>query len=321
MHVCAAVGLSVTALGQAPQPTRAINTVRGDLYRVQDDQHFTVFLVTSEGIILGDPINVGAATWLKQELAKRFPNRSVRYVLQSHHDFDHASGASVFNDTAELVGHANFNAELKKAQTSVPDFFAAMDQNKNGRFEKTELQGPFGGFLAAQDRNSDSTVTLSELYADVIPVESSFTDRRTIMLAGKTVQIIHPGTAHAADMAVLYFPAERAVFAVDYLPIKSLPFGFAPSTPQDVIASVRAVEALDFDILIPGHGAQGTKADVAAYRQYVEDLLTGVQEGVKAGRTVEQLQASTMLEKYKDWQNYAMVRNANIAEVYALLKR
>jgi glyoxylase-like metal-dependent hydrolase (beta-lactamase superfamily II) len=319
---CAILAVVSATYAQAPpQAVRAITNVRGDLYRVQDNQHYTVFLVTPDGIILADPINLQAATWLKGELGKRFPNRPVKFVLQSHHDFDHASGATVFNDTAELVGQAAFNAELKSGQASLPEFFAALDQNKNGRLEKTELQGsPFGGFLAAQDRNGDGTVTSAELYTDVIPVESTFADRRTVTLGGKSVQLIHPGTAHAKDMAVLLFPAERVVFAVDYLPVKSLPFGFAPSTPREVIDSVRAVEALNFDTIVPGHGDIGTKADVTAYRQYVEDLTAGVQEGIKAGKTVEQLQSSNMLEKYKAWPNYGMQRNGNIAEVYGILK-
>jgi glyoxylase-like metal-dependent hydrolase (beta-lactamase superfamily II) len=319
---CVATVVATAAYAQAPQqPVRAITNIKGDLYRVQDNQHYTVFLVTTDGIILGDPINVQAATWLKGELARRFPNRPVKFVLQSHHDFDHAAGATVFNDTAEIVGHAAFNAELTAGKSSIPAFFAGMDSNKNGRFEKAELDGsPFGAFLAPYDRNSDGTVTPAEFYTEVIPVESTFTSRRTVTLGGKSVELVHPGTAHAKDMAVLFFPAERVVFAVDYLPIKSLPFFFAPSTPRDVIASVRSVEMLDFDTIAPGHGEMGTKADVTAFRQYVEDLQAGVEEGIKAGRTVEQLQASNMLEKYKSWPNYGMQRNANIAEVYGILK-
>ena len=321
LAVLAAIMLfPLVARAQQGPPTRAITNIRGDLYRVQDNQHYTVFLVTPEGIILGDPINLAAATWLKDELAKRFPNRPVRYVLYSHHDFDHASGAGVFNGTAELIGHADFNAEVKRGQSSVPEFFAGLDQNKNGRFEKAEMQGPFGAFLAAQDRNGDGTVTPAELYTDVVPAEATYTGRRTIKLGGKSVELIHPGTAHARDMTVLLFPSERVVFAVDFLPMKSLPFLFAPSTPQDVIASVRAVERLDFDTLVPGHGDVGAKADVAAFRQYVEELAAGVQEGIKAGRTVEQLQASSMLDKYKSWPNYPMQRNANIAEAYAIAR-
>ena len=48
------------------------STSRGDVYRAQNNNHNTVFLATSEGIILGDPINAEFSEWLKAELADRF---------------------------------------------------------------------------------------------------------------------------------------------------------------------------------------------------------------------------------------------------------
>ena len=106
-----AVLSTAPALAQQPQrpPVRSITRIVGDLYRVQNNEHYTVFLVTPAGIILADPINVEAAAWIKAQLTERFPNAPVRHVLYSHHHQDHASGAAVFNDTAELVGHENFN--------------------------------------------------------------------------------------------------------------------------------------------------------------------------------------------------------------------
>ena len=38
-------------------PTRSIVNITGDLYRAQNNNHHTVFLVTDEGIIMSDPIN------------------------------------------------------------------------------------------------------------------------------------------------------------------------------------------------------------------------------------------------------------------------
>ena len=100
--------------GQKP-PVRSIAQVTGGLYRVQNNEHYTVFYVTPAGIILADPISADAAAWLKAELARRFPNVPVRYVIYSHHHQDHASGAAVFDDTAELVAHENFAATVKAA--------------------------------------------------------------------------------------------------------------------------------------------------------------------------------------------------------------
>ena len=109
----AIVGLvgTVTSFAGQAQPTRGIANVTGNLYRAQNNTHFTVFLVTAEGIIVSDPISRDFATWLKAELAERF-GLPVRYVLYSHSDADHASGGEVFEDTAEFVGHENMRDGL-----------------------------------------------------------------------------------------------------------------------------------------------------------------------------------------------------------------
>ncbi|MBI3050596.1 MAG: hypothetical protein HYY76_20080 [Acidobacteria bacterium] len=63
--------------GQKP-PVRSITPVAGNLYRVQNNNHYTVFYVTPAGIVLADPINADFAAWLKGELAQRFPNAPGR---------------------------------------------------------------------------------------------------------------------------------------------------------------------------------------------------------------------------------------------------
>ncbi len=99
-----------SAAAQQP-PTRGIVNITGQLYRAQNNNHYTVFLVTPEGIIMSDPINRDFARWLKAEYATRF-KVPVRYVLYTHRDWDHASGGVVFADTAEFVGHRNMLTAL-----------------------------------------------------------------------------------------------------------------------------------------------------------------------------------------------------------------
>ncbi len=57
--------------------------VRGSLFRARDGARTTLFLVTPEGILLTDPLNVEFARWLKSELDTRFPGQPVRYVVYS----------------------------------------------------------------------------------------------------------------------------------------------------------------------------------------------------------------------------------------------
>ena len=104
--------------GHPPKTPRPGRIASGQLYRAQNNNHYTVFLVTPEGIIMSDPINRDFARWLKAEIATRF-KVPVRYVLYTHRDWDHASGGVVFADTAEFVGHRNMLAALARLRPAI----------------------------------------------------------------------------------------------------------------------------------------------------------------------------------------------------------
>ena len=110
----AAFALMLPAVGraQAPvtpsaqNPVREISQIAGEIYRFRNNNHYSVFAVTSAGIIATDPINAAAAGWLKDEMKKRF-GKPIRFVVYSHDHADHISGGEVFADTATVVAHAN----------------------------------------------------------------------------------------------------------------------------------------------------------------------------------------------------------------------
>ncbi len=238
------------------EPKRTITPIAGDLYRFQNDFHYSVFLVTPEGVIATDPINADAAGWLKNEIARRF-GKPVRYLIYSHDHADHSSGGEVFADTAVVVAHDNAKAVIlgEKRPTAVPSL--------------------------------------------------TFSERMTIELGGKTVELTYVGRSHSDNLIVMNFPEERALFAVDFISVKSLPYrNLSDAYFPDWIEAVKRVETMDFDILVPGHGPMGVKADAGDHRAYLEDLYAAVLEAARAGQSLEDMQQSIKLAKYKDWHRY-----------------
>ncbi len=305
-------------------PARSIVNITGDLYRAQNNQHFTVFLVTEEGIIMSDPINRDFATWLRGEMEERF-DQPVRYVLYSHSDFDHASGGEVFADTAEFVGHENMlDALAEPSDMALPANAAELDANGNGEIEQAEATGNFENNFALFDANEDGMLSGGEIargpVSDVYAPTDTYSDRRTIELGGKSVEMIHPGPAHSANMSVLYFPEESAAFVVDFISLKRLPFQTMDGYDHDVwTGEIRDVEALGAEFVIPGHGDVGTTADVAEHRQYLEDLHDAVAEGIAAGSSLEELQASVTMDAYSDWGNFEQWLPLNVEGMYNFL--
>ena len=231
--LCSLVGHASTAAAQQP-PQRGIVNVTGQLYRAQNDNHYTVFLVTPQGIIMSDPINRDFSRWLKGEIASRF-KVPVRYVLYTHRDWDHASGGVVWADTAEFVGHRNMLAALAPpaGNPPLPADAVKLDANRNGLVERAEASGGYADRFALYDYNRDEVLSGAEIargsVSDVHPPTTTYLDRHTVTLGGKRVTMTHLGTAHADDSSVLHFPDERAVFSADVLQVKRLPGGLAPT--------------------------------------------------------------------------------------------
>ena len=272
----AALSLSQQVSAQQA-PTRSIDNVTGDLYRATNNAHRTVFLVTSEGIILADPIGTDFSMWLKDELAERF-DVPVRYVLYSHFHEDHASGGAVFEDTAELIGHENM----------IPNLAAVADE---------------------------------PIYAEVRAPDRTYSDRTSVTLGGKTVEMIHALPSHSNDSSIIHFPDERAVFAVDFVNVRRLPFQtMAGATVSAWIDANRDLQArIDYDIMVPAHGDIGTKADLDDSTQYMVDLLAAVADAVEAGLSLEEAQATVLMEEYADWQQYDVWRAMNVQGAYEQL--
>src|SRR4026208_651137 len=242
-------------------PQRAIVNVTGQLYRAQNNNHYTVFLVTPEGIIMSDPINRDFARYLKAEFATRF-KVPVRYVLYTHRDWDHASGGVVFADTAEFVGHRNMLAALAPPAGRPPLTADAtkMDANRNGMVERTEANGAIAERFELFDYNRDNVVSGGEIargsISDVYQPTVTYMDRHTVTLGGKRVTMTYLGVPPADDSSVLHFPDERAVFSADILQVKRLPGGLAP-TVGSWIDALTTINALDYDYALTGHALSG----------------------------------------------------------------
>ena len=123
----------------ARTPLREIVQITGDLYRARNNNYFSIFLVTPDGIILADPVNVAFATWLKEQFGQRF-KVPVRYVIYSHSHWDHIEGGAVFADTARFVAHEGVARNMDGRIPQMPGDM--LDRNNNGTFELSEIVDP-----------------------------------------------------------------------------------------------------------------------------------------------------------------------------------
>ncbi len=155
-------------------------------------------------------------------------------------------------------------------------------------------------------------VILGERRPTAVP-DLTFSDRLTVELGGKKVELLYLGKNHSDSSIVMRFPDERTLFAVDFIPVKSLPFRDFPDAYIDEwIESLKKAEVLDFDILAPGHGELGRKEDVRTLRAYLEELREQVLGYLRDGKSVDDIKQLVKMDKYGGWGNYKNYLPLNI---------
>ena len=337
-------GTSTRGLAQEARsgPPRAFVQVKGDLWRAGNGNWWSLVYVTPDGILLADPIGPDFAAWLKGELQTRFPGKAVRYIVYSHSHWDHIGGAAVFADShPHIIGQERMLQNMDGRWPHMPGNM--FDRNHNGTIEPEEIAIPTlehpgicgmgRGYFEAVDHDHSGHITPAQWWAlqGVVPPDMVYSERLTLVLGGRTIELVFPGLNHADDGTVLYFPLERVAFSADFpadalvtSSMRSLPSGcgmFDRHPLSEWIRSYKTIEGLDFDILAQGHGTTHfTKADVIEGRQYFEDLRAGVSQGMARGKTLAELKKTLLLEKYKDWAYYDMLREVDIEAAYLNLE-
>ena len=255
--VLATAGVSGNTLAQ--EVKREISRVTFDIYRFQNNFHVNMFVITGEGVVVTDPINEEAASWLRAEIA-RLTDEPITHLIYSHSHGDHASGGLGYGEVPNVI----------------------MQQN------------------APED-------------IDLVEATERFSDQLSFTVGSKTFELTYLGPGHGSDMIAMVVHPEAVAFVVDVVSAKRLFYRDFPGADVDEwIQQVRKVEALDFDILIGGHGPVGGKKDVTNGIAYLEELRAAVVEGLKAGQSVEELKQTVLMEKYKTWEAYDQWRALNV---------
>jgi glyoxylase-like metal-dependent hydrolase (beta-lactamase superfamily II) len=317
------------------EPTYTISEIADGVYRATSNFHGTVFMVTSEGIILADPLNVGFAEWFKADAEARF-GVPVRYVIYSHHHWDHATGGGIFADTAQFVGHANMldHLALPPASTQLSDIEgqyaprAALDTDGNGTISRIEAEVMNDTLFRAFDADLDGSINGAELMRGPIslvhPPTITYNDQIDIELGGKRVRMEWLGEFnHSLDSSMISFPDASVLFLVDFVTFGRLPYqemDYELGRYEEWMAAIRDAEEIskNFDHVATGHGPMGTSANVTEWREYFEALEAAVQAAIDDGQSLEEMMETIELPEYNHWAGYDWL-DLNVLGMYHFL--
>ena len=138
----------------------------------------------------------------------------------------------------------------------------------------------------------------------------------------KTFEMTHLGFGgHSDDLIATVIRPDNVAFVVDVVSPRRLPWQqINTGSLEGLDGQIAAVEALDFDILLPGHSVNGTRADASEARQYLADLKAYVDAELAAGKSAEEIQAGAAeaMADYSEWGMFGNMLAANVSGMIRL---
>ena len=265
-----ALALTGPAQAQAPaRPQIATTKVDGtdNVYIFRNGNHQSMFVVTPAGVIATDPVAYGRPTGGQTYLdeIRKVTDKPVKYVIYSHHHFDHIAGGQVFKDAgAKFVAHRLAKAhlvELKDPHTVIPDEVVS-DKGRVIKLGGTTLELSYHGL-----NHSDSTLVMRLpkekllFIVDTLPVGT---------VPGRGMIDFHPLQAEVFIKKVLALDWERLI----------------PGHPG------------------PGDRL-GTKQDVQDQLTFLQDASAAMKKLAQEGKCWDTAEKEFTLPKYESWPGYA----------------
>jgi len=267
-----AIGLGMLPVSARQTPAPAVKPVGNGVYIFEYRGYQSMFVVAPEGVVVTDPISPEAAKVYLAEI-RRLTAAPIRFVVYSHHHYDHIAGGAPFNDAgAVFVAHRNAGVQLAR------------------------LKNPA-----------------------VVPPDRLIDSRETLHVGGTRVELHYLGRNHSDNSLVVSVPAERVIYAADWLPVGELIWrNVFDSYIDEWFDGIDRVLALDWERLVVGHARAhnpkgwGTQEDVRAFKQYFTDLKEAVRVAHIEGLCPDRAPREVKLPQYAHWFQYEAYLPLNV---------
>jgi glyoxylase-like metal-dependent hydrolase (beta-lactamase superfamily II) len=254
-----------------------------------------------------------AAKALIRQIRVEITQLPVRYVVDSHLHGDHAMGneayPEVFGAGVEVISSVKTREWLQKVGMSrlkesldfVPKQIAVLRskvESSKDESERAILRAHIEDLEEYKKEMTPPRVTLPSM---------TFERRLVIHRDGREVHLLFLGRAHTAGDVVAFVPSERVIATGDLMH-GLLPY-MGDGFPDEWPATLKALESLEFDRVIPGHGSiQEGKSVLSQFRGYVDEITEKVSRGVESGQPLDELKRTITPETLASLKTQDMSR-------------
>jgi cyclase len=156
--------------------------------------------------------------------------------------------------------------------------------------------------------------------AAALKPNETFTDRQTLTIGGKTIDLVSPGRGHTDGDLVVVFRDERVLHAgdlmfKDHYPNIDLEAG---GTIKYWPATLDRVMTLNFDRVIPGHGVTTDREGIIQFQAFLSQLWDIGQQAAANGTSLDEVKKSTALTADAGYQPIRFIVSLGLDRPFVL---
>ncbi len=322
IHASAAIVGSISfppiyALASTQRPTASPSPGKFDIQEITTDVYFAqahpwalgqsnaaIFVNSSEVLVVDAHCHPAAAAALIAQIKREVTPKPVRWLVNTHFHWDHTQGNRAYMATSEKLDILASNATKQlMSQLLVPRLRAALDPASPGprgsqqvARQIEDLRQRVGGTASeAQKGPWLERIAQLESFAremkDFEPALPTITFENSYVISDKhnELRLQFHGLGHTAGDVVVFCPKKRVIVTGD-LHNPHFP-GFIDSYPQLWPKAIDSLASLEFDHILPGHGAvEHGRGGLIGRRNFIEEITERVIAGKAAGKSVPELQ-------------------------------
>ena len=240
------------------------------------------------GIIVGDDAVLVADTQATPAMAadvvrriREVTDKPIKYVVLTHYHAVRVLGASAYQPEQILASQDTYDLIVERGEQD--------KASEIGRFPRL-----FQNVDSVPPGMTWPTMT--------------FTGKMTLWLGKLEVQLLQLGRGHTKGDTVVWLPQERTLLSGDLVEFGATPYA-GDAYFKDWPQTLDNLAALKPAALVPGRGAALTTPEqvaqgLAGTRGFIADVYASVQEGVKAGQSLNAVYKDTyarLKPKYGQW--------------------
>jgi glyoxylase-like metal-dependent hydrolase (beta-lactamase superfamily II) len=150
--------------------------------------------------------------------------------------------------------------------------------------------------------------------------DETYSERLTLYLGGKEIQIMHIGRAHTRGDTIVFVPEDRIAYLSEVFNFDEFPY-IAEGYSADWMRTIEKVEALDADIFVPGHGflpkdPKETRAGLRRHWQILKDVREAVWKQVDRKASEDDTVRAIDLPQYKKFKGYQKAMEIAVRRIY-----